>query len=149
MRANPSALPAVMLLIPINDHAWNRSEAEKGAWTFPSRVGKTVSGHGRPCGRCDKAVLLFFVLRVVTRVGVTLECAQCAQEESGLSMVALCTAIFYVQNVLYASKHKFCRMAVSTGPWRCTRHYTRTQDCEAMVRRSNKDGQAKGFGGWS
>ena len=94
------------------------SEAEKGAWTFPSRVGKTASGHGRPCGRCDKAILLFFVLHVVTRVGVTLECAQCAQEEAGPSMVPLCTAIFYVQNVLYASKHGFCRMAVSTGPWR-------------------------------
>jgi hypothetical protein len=27
--ANPSALPAVMFLIPINDHAWNRSESCK------------------------------------------------------------------------------------------------------------------------
>jgi hypothetical protein len=44
---------------------YKRSRVEslwKGAWTFPSCVGETASGHGRPCGRCDKAILLFFRL---------------------------------------------------------------------------------------
>jgi hypothetical protein len=105
--ANPGALPAVMLLIPISDAL----KLRKGAWTFPSRVGETASAHGRPCGYCDKAILLFLVLHVVTRLGVTLKCAQAG---SGLSMATLCMAIFHLQNVVYASNHELDRMAVCT-----------------------------------
>jgi hypothetical protein len=76
---------------------------------------ETASGHGRPCGQCDKTILLFLVLHVVARLGVT---SRCAQAGSGLSMAAPLMASLYVQNIVYALKHGIRRMAVSTGPRR-------------------------------
>jgi hypothetical protein len=72
-------------------------------------MGETASAHGRPCGWYDKAILMFLVLHVVTHLGVT---SKCAQAGFGLSIMALCMAIFHLQNVVYAPKHGLDRMAV-------------------------------------
>lgn len=105
----------------------------------------------RPCGRDSERawstlravrqghLRVLLVLHVVTHLGVT---SQIVHEQELVSLYGSLPPLKRcVRFKTQIESHGCVYMSTAVSP----RHYTRSQDCEAMVRRSNREGQGQGF----